>query len=119
MSKKSPKTLATLSQSGADWGHDSCPSTGAQLGVMILVLVLEHNSSTLEELEDQVITKKEVVLIHNVCYLILTISSISLVNKLIHIYVYGAKYQFTNGIVPNSFDTEVPCYMYLQELHSI
>ena len=37
------------------WGHDSCPST-------------EHNLSTLEELEDHVIIRKEVVLIHSVCH---------------------------------------------------
>ena len=55
-------------------------------GVMILVLVLEHNLqlSTLEELEDQTMTTKEVVPIHNAYHLTLTISSTYLVNNLIH-----------------------------------
>lgn len=51
-------------------------------GVMILVLVLEHNLSTLEELEDHIIITKVVALIHNVYHLILIILNMNLVNSL-------------------------------------
>ena len=50
-------------------------------GVMILVLVLEHNLSTLEELEEQIIEAKEVEVIHSVYHLTLIILHINLVNK--------------------------------------
>ena len=77
-------------------------------GVMILVLVLEHNLSTLEELEDHFGQSVEVVVVQHLPldpnYLkyqpgLHTDSS----------HMYGAEYQYTNAIVPNSHDTDVHC----------
>ena len=56
-------------------------------GVMILVLVLEHNLSTLEELEGPTIHKVEVVVIHSVYHWTLTILNTNLAHKQIHIYM--------------------------------
>ena len=53
--------------------------------VMILVLILEHNLSTLDKLEDLTLDTKEVVAIHSVYHLTLTISSMNL--DLIFIYL--------------------------------
>ena len=77
------------------WGHDSCPSTGAQLvysgraggpnynnkggGTNPQCLPLDPNYLKYQP------------------------------GKQSHSLMYGAEYQQTNGIVPNSHDTDVPC----------
>ena len=54
-------------------------------GVMILVLVLEHNLFTLEELEDHAMLIVEMVVIHNVYHWTLTILNMSMARKQIYI----------------------------------
>ena len=77
------------------WGHDSCPSTGAQLvysgraggplwsssggGSNPQCLPLDPNYLKYEP------------------------------GKQSESLMYGAEYEFTNGIVPNSYETDVPC----------
>ena len=56
-------------------------------GVMILVLVLEHSWSTLEELEDQSGLTVEVAVIHNVYHWILLILGMNMVHKRTHTFM--------------------------------
>ena len=77
------------------WGHDSCPSIGAQLvysgraggpdyqnkggGSNPQCLPLDPNYLKYEP------------------------------DKQSYSLMYGAEYQYTNGIIPNSFNTDIPC----------
>ena len=76
---------------------------------MILVLVLKHNLSTLEELEDH-----SGLTVHgggsNPQCLPLDPNYLKYQpNKQTHSYIYGAEYEGTDYIVANSYDTDVPC----------
>ena len=78
------------------WGHDSCPTnTGAQL-VYSGRAAGSHYSHTGGGSNPQCLPLDPNFLKYEP-------------GKQTNSYIYGAEYQFTNGIVPNSYDTDVPC----------
>ena len=76
-------------------------------GVMILVLVLEHNWYTLGELVDQNTDTKEEA--DPQCLPLDPNYLRSQPGSQDSAFMYGAEYQGTNGLVPNTHDTDVPC----------
>ena len=77
------------------WGHDSCPSTGAQLVYSGKAGGADHRNKG-GGTNPQCLPLDPNYLKHEP-------------GKQSHSSMYGAEYQFTSGIVSNSHDTDMPC----------